>query len=187
MTIFYCDTLTMWHFSTVTFRLCDNFLLWHSVTQWMDCPSTPKSGRFVTVWHSDPLKFWPTHGCDILSTSDFDFSRQYLVQVAADFNRWRSHDTIPLTFGPPHTDSGGWDLAGGMLRECFFDYFPIRLLVWKLRWLLAVFPVVILTIVTCCLPPRETIRKASRWSPVTCDKTSTFRFRAKVDILSQSR
>ncbi len=27
--IFYCDTLTMWHFSTVTFRLCDNFLLRH--------------------------------------------------------------------------------------------------------------------------------------------------------------
>jgi hypothetical protein len=35
--------------------------------------------------------------------------------------------------------------------------------------------------------PRETSRKASRWSPVTCDKTSTFRFRAKVDVLSQCR
>ncbi len=55
LTIFYCDTSTMWHFSTVTFWLCDNFLLWHSVSKWTDCPSTPKSGRFVTLWHSDPL------------------------------------------------------------------------------------------------------------------------------------
>jgi hypothetical protein len=87
VTIFYCDTSTMWHFSTLTFRLCDNFLLrhfdhviicycdiptlwqfsivtlrpcdnfllWHSVSKWTDCPSTPKSGRFVTLWHSDPL------------------------------------------------------------------------------------------------------------------------------------
>ncbi len=29
VTIFYCDTLTMWHFSTVTFWLCYNLLLWH--------------------------------------------------------------------------------------------------------------------------------------------------------------
>jgi hypothetical protein len=35
--------------------------------------------------------------------------------------------------------------------------------------------------------PRETSQKASRWSSVICDKTSTFRLRAKVDVLSQSR
>ncbi len=35
--------------------------------------------------------------------------------------------------------------------------------------------------------PRETSPKASRLSLVTYDKTSTFRFRAKVDILSQPR
>jgi hypothetical protein len=55
VTIFYCNTSTMWHFATVTFWLCDNFLLWHSVSKWTDCPSTPKSGHFVTLWHSDPL------------------------------------------------------------------------------------------------------------------------------------
>ncbi len=57
VTIFYCDTSTMWHFSTVTFRLCDNFLLWHSVSKWTDCPSTPKSGYLS---HCDI----PTH-CNI--------------------------------------------------------------------------------------------------------------------------
>ncbi len=35
--------------------------------------------------------------------------------------------------------------------------------------------------------PCETSQKASRWSPVTCDRTSTFRLRAKVDVLSQAR
>jgi hypothetical protein len=98
VTIFYCDTSTMLHFSTVTFRLCDNYLLWHSVSKWTDCPFTPKGGRFVTLWHSDPLYFWPTHGCDILSTLDFDFYRRCLVQVAANFDRWWSHDSVPLTF-----------------------------------------------------------------------------------------
>ncbi len=55
LTIFYCDTSTMWHFSTVTFRLCDTFLLWPSVSKWTDCPSNPKTGCFVTLWHSDPV------------------------------------------------------------------------------------------------------------------------------------
>jgi hypothetical protein len=35
--------------------------------------------------------------------------------------------------------------------------------------------------------PRKTSQNASRFSLVTCDKTSTFHFRAKVDVLSQSR
>ncbi len=44
VTIFYCETSTMWHFSTVTFWLCDNFLLWH-----LD---------HVTFFYCDILTLW---------------------------------------------------------------------------------------------------------------------------------
>jgi hypothetical protein len=68
----------MWHFSTVTFQLCDNFILWHFdhvtflycdiPTLWQFSTFTfhlkvdglsvhPKSGQFVTLWHSDSLIF----------------------------------------------------------------------------------------------------------------------------------
>jgi hypothetical protein len=46
VTIFYCDTATMWHFATVTFRLCDNFLLWHSVSKWTGLSVHPKKWMF---------------------------------------------------------------------------------------------------------------------------------------------
>ncbi len=64
VTIFYCDTLTMWHFSTVTFRLCDIFLLWHSDWQFSTVTFRLKvEGMFVhpkkwTACHTVTL--WPT-------------------------------------------------------------------------------------------------------------------------------
>jgi hypothetical protein len=102
VTIFYCDTLTMWHFYTVTFWLCDNFLLWHfnhvtffycdilplwhfsTVTFHLKVDGLsvhPKKLQFchTVTFRFDLLQFWPAHGSDIFSTSDFDFARRYLV------------------------------------------------------------------------------------------------------------
>ncbi len=123
------------------------------------------------LWHFFHFGFW--------------FFYWYLVQVAADFDKWQSRDTVPLTFWPSHTDSGGQDPTKRTEGGCFFDYFSD--------------PTTHLEATATCFPrgdfdpcdilstSREKSRKASRWSPVTCDKTFTFRFGAKVDILSQSR
>ncbi len=118
VTIFYCNTSTMWHFSTVTFRLCDNFLLWlldHVKFFYCDIPTLWQFSTVTfhlkmdrlsvhpkkwTVCHT--VTFWPTV---ILPNPwlwhfvhfGIDFSCRYLVQVAADFDRWQSLDTIPLT------------------------------------------------------------------------------------------
>ncbi len=72
-----CKTSTLWH-----------FLLWHSDRKWTDCSPTPKNGWFVTVRHLDPLKFWPTHGCDILSHSDFYFCCVFRLKETLAWDFW---------------------------------------------------------------------------------------------------
>ncbi len=74
VTIYYCDTSTLWWFSTVTFWPKVDKLFVHQ-----------KNGRFVTVWHFNPPKFLPTHGCDILSTSDFDILLGFLTLKSLAF------------------------------------------------------------------------------------------------------
>ncbi len=74
VTIFYCDTSTMWHFSTVTFRLCDNFLLRHFdhvtfcycdiPTLWQFSTVTLRPCDIFLLWHSDSVTIFY---CDILS------------------------------------------------------------------------------------------------------------------------
>ena len=76
VTIFYCDTSTMWHFSTVTFRLCDNFLLRHFdhvtfcycdiPTLWQFSTVTLRPCDIFLLWHSDSVTIFY---CDIPSQS----------------------------------------------------------------------------------------------------------------------
>ncbi len=70
VTIFYCDTLTMWHFllwqfSTATLRPCDIFLLWHSNSVTIFYCNTS------TMWHFSTVTFrlCDNFYCDILSQS----------------------------------------------------------------------------------------------------------------------
>jgi hypothetical protein len=76
VTIFYCDTSTMWHFSTVIFRLCDNFLLPHFdyvtffycdiPTLWQFPTVTLRPYEIFLLWHSDSGKIFY---CEIPSQS----------------------------------------------------------------------------------------------------------------------
>ncbi len=195
--IFYCDSSTMWHFSTVTFRLCDNFLWWHfdNVTFfYFDIPT--QSGRIVPPpWKVDSLShcdiltncnfvqsiavtFCPlwilTFPVDTLSKLQLILTNDYLVNYP--FNFFAS----TYRFRRPRSDRG-------CAEGCFFDYFSDPTIHLEATATFSNFPrddfdhCDILS--TLC----ETSPKASRWSLVTCDKTSAFCFRAKVDVLSQSR
>jgi hypothetical protein len=146
VTIFKCDTSTMWHFSTVTFRLCDNFILQHFDHGTFFYCDIPTMWQFPTVTllpcdilllrHSDSVTIFH---CDILSQSG------QIVRPPQKVDGL-SHCDIPThcNFGQPMA-------------------------------------------VTFCPSPVKQDGMLPGGYPVTCDKTSTFRFRAKVDVLSPSR
>jgi hypothetical protein len=103
VTIFYCDTSTLWHFSTVTFRLCDNFLLWHFdhvtfcycdiPTLWQFSTVTLRPCDIFLLWHSDSVTIFY---CDIPSQSGRIVPPPQKVDVL-------SHCDIPThcNFGQP--------------------------------------------------------------------------------------
>jgi hypothetical protein len=130
VTIFYCDTSTMWHFSTVTFRLCDNFLLWHSDSKWTDCSSTPKSRRIVTLtfrptvilanpwlWHFVHFGFW---FLPLIPCQSYSWFWQMTLSWRYPFNFFVSTHQ----FRRPRSDQ-----EGVFTGSIFSIIFPIRLLI----------------------------------------------------------
>jgi hypothetical protein len=198
----------MWHFSTVTFRLCDNFLLWHFdhvrffhcdiPTLWQFSTETLRlkvDGLSIhpkkwTVCHT--VTFWPT----VILANPWlwhfvHFGFWFLPSITCRSCSWFWQMMIlwhyPFNFLPAHTDLRGLDLAGGMQRGCFFNYFSDPTACLEATATLSNFLHGDFDHCDILSTLRETSRKASRWSPVTCDKTTTFCFRAKVDVLSQPR
>ncbi len=195
VTFFYCDIPTLWQFSTVTLGLCDIFLLWHSDSVtifYCDIPS--QSGQIVRppqkvdVCHT--VTFRPT----VILANPWlwhfvHFGFPFLPSIPCQSCRriWQMMISwhCPINFWTPHTDSGGWDLALITERGCFFDYFSDPTARLEATATFSSLPRGDSD--HCDILSTPPWKKLPGGSPVTCDKTSTFRFRAKVDVLSQSR
>jgi hypothetical protein len=165
-------TFQLWKFSTVTFCLKVDGLSIHP-KKWTVCHT-------VTFWpyvilanpwlcHFVHFGFWFFLSIPCRSCSWFwqmTFLWHYPFNFFASTHRFRR----------PRSD-----------RWCFTDYFSNPTARLEATVTLSSFPHGGFNHCDILSTPHETSRKASRWTPVTCDKTSTFHFRAKVDVLSQSR
>jgi hypothetical protein len=176
----------MWHFSTVTFRLCDNFLLWHfdhvtffycdipTLWQFSTVTFCLKVGRLSvhpkkwTFCHT--VTFRPTV---ILATPWLwhfvHFRCWFLPSIPCQSCRRFWQMTIswhyPFNFWTPHTGSGGQDLAEGMQSRCFFDYFSDPTARLEATATFRSLPRGDFDHCDILSTPRERSRKASRWVP----------------------
>ncbi len=185
VTIFYCNTSTMWHFSTVTFWLCDNFLLRHfDHVTFFYCDIPSQSGQIFRP----PQKVDHLSHCDIPTHCHFGqpmavtFCRflptilcprcrrfwQMMISWHYPFNFW----TSTHRFGSPRSGRG---YAKGVFFRSFFRS-DTRL---EVTVTFSSFPRGDFDHCDILSIPHETSQKASRWIPGDLWQ--------KVNILLQSK
>jgi hypothetical protein len=86
-----------------------------------------------------------------------------------------------------HTLTQEAEIWQGVFKGVFFDYFSDLTTRLEATVTFSSFPHGDFDHCDILSTTPETSQKASKQSSVTCDKASTFRFREKVDVLSQSR
>ncbi len=99
LTIFYCDTSTMWHFSTVIFRLCDIPTLWRFST------ATLRPCDNFLLWHFDHVTFFY---CDIPTLWQFSTVTFHLKVdgLSVHTKKWMVCHTV--TFQPTVILANPW-------------------------------------------------------------------------------
>ncbi len=153
VTFCYCDIPTLWQFSTVTLRPCDILLLWHSdsVTIFY-CDIPTQSGRIV----HPPQKVDVFSHCDIpthcyfgqpmaVTFVHFEFPFLPLIPCPSCRRFWQMMISwhYPFNFWTSTHWFGRLRLGRGYAKGVFFWlFFRSDRSVWKLGWLLAVFPTV---------------------------------------------
>ncbi len=207
VTIFYCDTATMWHFSIVTFWLCDNFLLWHVdhvtffycdiLTLWQFSTVTFRLKVDGLSVHPKMWTFCHTVNSDTVILSNpwlwhfVHFGFWFFPSIPCPSCIWFWQMTIswhcPFNFLASTHWFGRLRSDRGFAKRVFFYYFSDPTARLEAAATFSSFSRGDFDHCDILSTPCETSRKASRRSLETCDKTSTFCFIAKVDVLSQSR